>query len=48
MDNTILRGNSRLGDVVVTEINCIKVEGGLGLLIDDMIAAVVVEGGTKI
>ena len=48
MDNTIFKGDSWLGDVGVGELNCSRVEGGLGLLINDMIAAVVVEGGTKI
>ena len=48
MDNKILRDDSRLGDVVMAEIHRVGVEGGLGLLIHKMIAAVVAEGGSDI
>ena len=48
MDNAIFKGDSWLGDVGVAELNCSRVEGGLGLLINDMIAAVVVDGRIKI
>ena len=48
MDNAVLRGESWLGDVVVVELYRIIVEGGFGLLINEMITPVVVEGGTEI
>ena len=48
MDNAILRGDSWLGDVVVAELNCVRVEGGIDLLIGNLIAEVVLEVGTSI
>ena len=48
MENTILRGDSLLGDVGVEKLHCIRVEGDLGLLIHNTISAVVVEGGSDI
>ena len=48
MDNTTLGGDSRLGDVGVAGLNCIRVEGGLSILIDYIIEVLVVEGGTNI
>ena len=48
MDNTLLNGDIRLGDVGMVELHCVVVEGGLGLLIHKMIAALVVEGGSDI
>ena len=37
-----------MGDVGVAELNCVRVEVGLGLLINELIAALVVEGWTNI
>ena len=44
----ILRDDSQLGDVGVAELHCIISEGGLVLLINKTIAAIVVEGGSDI
>ena len=44
MDNTILRDDSWLGYVGMAELQYVRVEGGLGLLIHKMISALVVEG----
>ena len=41
--NMIFRGNSWLGDVGVAELDCVGLEGGLGVFIDEVVAAVVLE-----
>ena len=47
-ENAIFRGDSWLGDIGVAELSCVRVEGGLGLFINKMIAAILVEGRTNI
>ena len=48
MENVVLRGDSGLVDVVVEELNCVRVDGGFFVPTNKLLALVVVEGGTDI
>ena len=46
--NAIFRVNSCLGDAGVAEFDCVGVEGGLGVFINEVVVEVVIEGRANI